>query len=443
MIVTSLSVENYKSLRSVAVTPGPLSVVVGANGSGKSNLADCIDFISEVYRYGLEVAVARKGGYENIAHRKQRRSKGAMTIALEVELHTDDFKRSRRAAKTEVPPLRIRHYFSFRAKGYSIRAEFAVERERIDISTRHADQWRPVATVRREGKQLTFESEHDVSTTSELSITQEVQPYGRLLDLNELKFFTERKQSLSDSELFAVAIGRFVPSLTAFTGAVGAMRVFQISPTESREFGVPIPNPELGRFGGDLPAVVDMLSTKHRQAWSVVMESMKRILPGLENIEVEYTPARTLGLFFREASTGRPWTVAEVSDGTIHTLALLVAIFDPRSTTLVIEEPENSVHPWIIRNILSACEEASKKKQIVITTHSPIVMNHVRPESVLVIWRSQGESKLERLEKLDPDFLRLWTDGKVATFDYLDSGALPQAIPPEPATGEPHNEPSE
>jgi predicted ATPase len=436
VIVTNLSVENYKSLRSVAVTPGPLSVVVGANGSGKSNLADCIDFVSEVYRHGLEVAVARKGGYENIAHRKQRRSKGAMTITLEAELLADDFKRGRRAARTELPPLKIRHYFSFRAKGYSIRAEFAVERERIDISTQHADQWRVVATVRREGKQLTFESEHDLSATSDPSFTQEIQPYGRLLDLSELKFFTERKQSVSDSELFAVAIGRFVPSLTAFTTAVGAMRVFQISPTESREFGVPIPNPELGRFGSDLPAVVDMLSNKHRQAWSIVMESMKRILPGLENIEVDYTPARTLGLFFRETGIGRPWTVAEVSDGTIHTLALLVAIFDPRSTTLVIEEPENSVHPWIIRNILSACEEASKRKQILITTHSPIVMNHVRPENVLVIWRAQGESKLERLVNLDTSFRQLWADGKVATFDYLDSGALPQAIPPEPLSDE-------
>ena len=82
MRITQLKVQNYKSLRSITLEPSGLTVLVGANGSGKSNLADCLDFISEVYRHGLEVAVARKGGYENIAHRKQRRSKGAVGVAL-------------------------------------------------------------------------------------------------------------------------------------------------------------------------------------------------------------------------------------------------------------------------------------------------------------------------------------------------------------------------
>ena len=69
---------------------------------------------------------------------------------------------------------------------------------------------------------------------------------------------------------------------------------------------------------------------------------MCQLLPGLEKIDVDYTHYRTLGVYFHERSVGRPWTVAEVSDGTIHSLALLVALFDPRSTMLMLEEPENS-----------------------------------------------------------------------------------------------------
>jgi len=100
---------------------------------------------------------------------------------------------------------------------------------------------------------------------------------------------------------------------------------------------------------------------------------------------------------------------------------------------LVIEEPENSVHPWIVRHILDACREASTSKQIILTTHSPIIINAVRPEEVWVIWRAKGESQLAPLTWLDPEFLGMWEDGAIPTFDYIDSGALPHAIPPEPS----------
>src|SRR5688572_32146599 len=53
---------------------------------GKSNLADCLDFISEIYRHGLEMAVARKGGYENIAFRRMRRAKGGISVDMTVML---------------------------------------------------------------------------------------------------------------------------------------------------------------------------------------------------------------------------------------------------------------------------------------------------------------------------------------------------------------------
>ena len=91
MLISRLAIENYKSLKSLTLEPAELTILIGANASGKSNLAECIDFISEVYRHGLEMAIARKGGYENIAHRKASRSKASVKIEISV-----DFKASRR-----------------------------------------------------------------------------------------------------------------------------------------------------------------------------------------------------------------------------------------------------------------------------------------------------------------------------------------------------------
>ena len=74
MRIESLTISRYRSLYGVSLRPGDLTVVVGPNNAGKTNLVDAVDFLAEAYRFGLEVAVGRKGGFENIAHRKVRRT---------------------------------------------------------------------------------------------------------------------------------------------------------------------------------------------------------------------------------------------------------------------------------------------------------------------------------------------------------------------------------
>src|SRR5438128_922607 len=112
MRITQLKISNYKSLRSVEFAPPPLSVIVGANAAGKSNLADCLDFIADVYRHGLETAVQRKGGYENIAFRRQRRSRQPIGIQLVAEFSAQDLEDYNPNMHVRTG-LRLEHSFAF------------------------------------------------------------------------------------------------------------------------------------------------------------------------------------------------------------------------------------------------------------------------------------------------------------------------------------------
>jgi predicted ATPase len=430
MRIVSLQIRNYKSLKAFDFAPAALSVIVGANASGKSNLADSIDFISEVYRHGLEVAVGRKGGYENIAFRKVRRSKQPVGIRIAMDFLPAEFRRFFGADVRPTETVRINHAFEFVARGSSIRAEFEVVSEELTIVEQSKGESRIVASLKR------TEDTYEVETPGVKDPERRGATVNRRAGIFDLHFFNERRTPLAKTDLIISLIGRFVPGMYAFLRAVEGIRVFQISPMKTREFGVPTPAPELDRSGANLPAVIDLLQKRHRQEWKLVLQTMRSVLPDLEAINVGYTSSRTLGLFFKETGSGRPWSVEEVSDGTVQTLALLVAIFDPASTTLVIEEPENSIHPWIIRHVIDACREASNDKQILVTTHSPIVINAVSPEQVWVIWKSDGESHIAPLTKVDVQFLPMWQQGEIPTFEYLDSGAVPQALPPPPATAE-------
>lgn len=428
MVITQLAVENYKSLRSISLAPSTLSVVVGANAAGKSNLADFIDFVSEVYQHGLEVAVARKGGFENVAHRKERRSTGAVEVRLVAQYNFEPgFTRP-----TQKPAQVIaKHEYSFRTHGSSIRAEFHVERELLEFHASVGQTLHRILTIRRDEQSVTI----DASSSKELRKVADTEELT--IDPGEVKFLVDyARRLMSPTELIVNGVGRVIPIVNGFSHALGRIRVFQITPAISREFGVPTPGPELDRSGHNLPAVVDLLQKKHQEQWLSIMEGMNRILPELTSIDVTYSSSRTLGLQFHERGVGRPWNVAEMSDGTMQTLALLVALFDPRSSGIVLEEPENSIHPWIIRTLLSACSQAAKTKQILITTHSPIVMNAVTPEQVIVMWRKNGASMARPLTSLDPAFKGLWEAGAVPTFDYLDTGVLPEAVPPAPGASD-------
>jgi predicted ATPase len=408
--------------------PKQLSVLVGANAAGKTNLADAVDFISETYRHGLEVAVARKGGYENIAFRKMRRSKGSIRISLSVELSVNEIPGYYVSGRKNLRLFQIHHAFEFVARGYSIRAEFSLINEELIINNLEDGEWIRKLRINRTKKELEFEASKDLKYKRP---TGDRALLSRALQMPFLEEYANRIWPLNSADLFTFSLGRLAPLIRGFANAMQSVRVFQISPTKTREFGVPTPRPELDRYGGNLPAVIDLMRKKNPAEWGRVVQTMRGIMPNLKSIEVDYTSSRTLGLFFREKGVGKAWGIAEVSDGTVQTLALLTAISDPSIRALVLEEPENSVHPWIIRQVLKTCWEASSKKQIIITTHSPIVINSVPPEQVWVIWRARNESHLGKLTSLDPEFYALWQRGEIPTFDYLDSGVVPAAIPPD------------
>jgi len=214
-----------------------------------------------------------------------------------------------------------------------------------------------------------------------------------------------------------------------FTSWLNRFSIFQVSPDASRHAGVPTPNPALSTRGENLPAVIGWLQSKKPKEWRSVLKAMKEIVPELEDITVSYLHTRTLGLFFKESGVGRPWSAEDVSDGTIRSLAMLVACFDPRNTALVIEEPENSLHPWIIREVIGHLRKLSKDKLVIVTTHSPIVLNIVNPREVWVVYKKDGETAIKTLIDFDPQLESDWEEGRYRLFDYLESGAIAEAVP--------------
>jgi hypothetical protein len=82
----------------------------------------------------------------------------------------------------------------------------------------------------------------------------------------------------------------------------------------------------------------------------------------------------------------------------------------------------------IIRNFVTACR-AVKGKQIILTTHSPALINTLTPHEVSVVWRRNGETHVAPLAERDPESVSLWANGSESVFELLDTGWLPEAVP--------------
>ena len=125
---------------------------------------------------------------------------------------------------------------------------------------------------------------------------------------------------------------------------------------------------------------------------------MGRFYGGFDSFEPVVRDGR-VQLFMVEGG-GRQIPVGRLSDGTLRYLGLLAILLDPEPPALIaIEEPELGLHPDVIPRLAELLLEASERTQLVVTTHSRLLVDALSgvPESIVVCSKENGETRMERL----------------------------------------------
>jgi len=166
------------------------------------------------------------------------------------------------------------------------------------------------------------------------------------------------------------------------------------------------PMDHVGRRGENLAAVIASMTSKRRNEFVSVLGSLYDNIVG---IRVAPGPGGGLKLYVEEAN-GIEISATRLSDGTLRFLFLLTILLDPTPPGLiVIEEPELGLHPDVIPKIAELLVEASKRTQLIVTTHSRMLIDALGddPESVIVCEKHDGETTLERL---DGERMKVWLE---------------------------------
>jgi len=210
--------------------------------------------------------------------------------------------------------------------------------------------------------------------------------------------------------------------------------VYRLFPNVLREFGVkgsPYSDrqrPEmLGMNGAHLPSIIRYLQEHHQDRYAMLEELLESAIPNYGGLVAESNNIVTK-LYFQDKYLNRLLGADEVSEGIIRLIALAGAIVLPYSVCVVIEEPENHLHPWALDSFIKLCREISEFKQIILTTHSPLLWDAVNPDEVWVVSNQRGETQLDKLTELDPTIAGKWDKG-LQLASYLNGGAVRKAVP--------------
>jgi predicted ATPase len=194
------------------------------------------------------------------------------------------------------------------------------------------------------------------------------------------------------------AQGSTYPAVITATGwinnpdvvAVAGANTLRLDPDE---FRIPVPlipkNKSLwfdNERGRGLAALYDALLSRNRNAFIAIDERFRQLFPTVASLRLENadTQTKTMGLTLMNKAEVGP---NEMSEGMLYWLAFAIVEYIAPTGILLVEEPENGLHPARIKEVMRVLREVSKTTQVVMATHSPLVINELEAEEVTIVTR--------------------------------------------------------
>ena len=333
-ILRRLVLHRFRSISMERVKFDNPTFLVGQNGSGKSNFVDAFALLAEAMASPLHAILEHRGGFPTVAHRSSARGRPS-NLGLSVMLENLD---------GDTP--QARYGFELRAlKGYG----FEIVREQCVVQ-------------RSDGSRDWF----DRFTSPKHSVT------SWKSSLNSLKPVMEPNTlalPLVGGDARFQAVSRFLSD----------MHVYRIDPATLRTIQDPDGGVRLRSDGGNTASVLREIQREYPDALKQILELLESIVPGTVGVQPKKYGNKAMTLEFTqnwEQAKPVKFEALNMSDGTLRALGLLVAIFQrPTPSLLVIEEPESTIHPGALGSILDALRHAARFMQVVVTTHSPDILD--------------------------------------------------------------------
>lgn len=346
----------------------PLICLIGPNGSGKTTLLDAIGFLADCLREGVEAACDKphRGGFRRL------RTQGE-NGPIEFDLYYLQEQRSRpityRLAidEKEGIPVVSKETLLQRRAGPTAKRPYAF----VDLAFGQGAAWAGESTPEKEGSERVKVHLADPGRLAIATLGQ-LKEHPRIQNLREY--------------LESWYLSYFIPDLARTLPAAGAQK-------------------HLNRNGDNLANVVEHMERTSPKAFKRVLDNIAARIPGIRSIKSQRSPDGRLLLAFDEQGFTDPFFQGQMSDGTLKLFAYLLLLEDAEPRPFIgIEEPENGLYHKLLGTLATEFKAHASKldTQLLITTHSPYLVDVFQPEEVWLIQRNQkGRSQVTRAADME------------------------------------------
>jgi predicted ATPase len=385
-MLTRIEIQGYRSLYDVHLGLSPLTVLIGPNGSGKSNFLDFFALMSEAASGKLSEGVANRGGINTLLYKG-----GANDIFVRLDFAPE--------AEFEDERSPVHYKLQLRPVGALPFVWFEQVSKQPTISTHHSN-----------ALYLMHRSKDNPTTMFRSLKTGQREE----LDLQEQLRAGEGKEIDSQSELaiFQVKDKAAYPTPYKVLNHLEGWtfyRPIRVGPD------APIRIPQLARSGlrlfpdgSNLSSVLQAIQSQYPAIWNEICELIGNVYEDFRYLSFPAQGDGKIILNWWEHPFERDYGFSAnlLSDGTLRFLCLLAILKTPDPPPLIcLDEPELGLHPDWIKVVAELLEAAAMRTnnptQIIVSTHSPELVSHVKPDHVVVVEKANGQTSLTRLADED------------------------------------------
>ena len=357
---SKLSVRGFRRLADVSLELRPLTVLVGANGIGKTSLLDVFNLLSSSAHGRMSGTISDLSGLPALITYDRT---GELELGVSMTV-----------------PHQAPLDYSLRVKPHA--SAYVIEEE--------------ILSQMRWGKPPPFK--HIESRGADIRYFE--------VEQNRLVTPTWEHHSLETSLSQVPKMFREPEDFRRRLASATFYHVLNVEPRSPVRLPQPMRPAELpGKDGEDLVSCLFYLREANRDRFEAIEDSLRAVFPDFERLDFPPVAAGTLAMTWRDRKLSSPLSTFQLSEGMLRFLWLATLLESPGLTALtLLDEPEVSLHPELLSLLAGLLREASERSQMVVATHSDRLVRFLKPSEIVVMDADEdGMAQLTWADKLDLD----------------------------------------
>jgi predicted ATPase len=367
-VLKKIGIKGYRSIKDASIELGPLNVLIGANGTGKSNVISFFKMLNEMMANRLQQYIGTSGRAQSLLHFGSK-----VTLQIEGELEFE--------------------------------VDHALDRYSMRLFHAAADT-------------LVFASEtleyHELGYSS-----------PKIVSLGaghqETRIGDEASKGEQTGKVFRHLLNQCRVYHFHDTSATA----------RSRQSCYLNDNRWLMPDAGNLAAMLFAYREQSEVVYNRIVSAIQKVMPEFEDFDLEPSRLNPNNLLLNWRKRGSDYLFGphQISDGTLRAMAIITLFLQPETDlpdVIILDEPELGLHPQALEIVAGLMRAASLSSQVIVATQSQTFLNYFDPNEIVIVESNQGESCFRRLEA-EPfrDWLEDYSIGELWQRNVLGGGPLP------------------